>query len=333
MAGAGCTPLAVTRPSPQVDSSHAVTNTRFEPPTSQLKQPFTPSSICDNEEERPAGISGRVATTGTDLPTQDTQRSFDVTQPYCCPRCNSMDTKFSYYNNHNKHQPRYYCRGCQRHWTLGGHVRHSMRAPKTKRRKTEPLPSSDTDTAIMLDQLRLLASSTSREQRVLAAQIVCAGVFLRLADGTEGDAFLDAMPMDMIAPAIQANLPNLQASLATVTTPTPPVPDATAALMAATALAQPGALGFPPAAALMQSQLQSQLHWLMQCSGYGTWQLGGEQLAMVAPVTVTPATMPAVPPWASLWAGIPPMVPGLPTGVPSPSNDGGPMTARSSHAL
>lgn len=28
----------------------------------------------------------------------------------CCPRCNSNDTKFCYYNNHNVKQPRYYCR-------------------------------------------------------------------------------------------------------------------------------------------------------------------------------------------------------------------------------
>lgn len=29
-----------------------------------------------------------------------------------CPRCSSRDTKFCYYNNHNKNQPRYYCRVC-----------------------------------------------------------------------------------------------------------------------------------------------------------------------------------------------------------------------------
>jgi Dof domain, zinc finger len=27
-----------------------------------------------------------------------------------CPRCNSLDTKFCYYNNYNVKQPRYYCR-------------------------------------------------------------------------------------------------------------------------------------------------------------------------------------------------------------------------------
>ncbi|KAL0357484.1 UNVERIFIED_CONTAM: Cyclic dof factor 3 [Sesamum calycinum] len=31
-----------------------------------------------------------------------------------CPRCNSMDTKFCYYNNYNINQPRHFCKSCQR---------------------------------------------------------------------------------------------------------------------------------------------------------------------------------------------------------------------------
>nr|GMC48871.1 dof zinc finger protein DOF1.2-like [Ipomoea batatas] len=37
-----------------------------------------------------------------------------------CPRCQSYDTKFRYFNNYNVNQPRYYCRTCRRHWTHGG---------------------------------------------------------------------------------------------------------------------------------------------------------------------------------------------------------------------
>jgi Dof domain, zinc finger len=40
-----------------------------------------------------------------------------------CPRCNSTETKFCYYNNYNIKQPRYYCKGCQRYWTAGGTLR------------------------------------------------------------------------------------------------------------------------------------------------------------------------------------------------------------------
>lgn len=40
-----------------------------------------------------------------------------------CPRCNSADTKFCYYNNYNVNQPRHFCRNCQRYWTSGGSMR------------------------------------------------------------------------------------------------------------------------------------------------------------------------------------------------------------------
>lgn len=42
-----------------------------------------------------------------------------------CPRCNSMDTKFCYYNNYNVNQPRHFCKNCQRYWTAGGTMRNT----------------------------------------------------------------------------------------------------------------------------------------------------------------------------------------------------------------
>ncbi|OMP12318.1 Zinc finger, Dof-type [Corchorus capsularis] len=37
-----------------------------------------------------------------------------------CPRCDSLNTKFCYYNNYNLSQPRHFCKGCRRYWTKGG---------------------------------------------------------------------------------------------------------------------------------------------------------------------------------------------------------------------
>ncbi|KAJ4760030.1 DOF zinc finger protein 1 [Rhynchospora pubera] len=45
-------------------------------------------------------------------------------EPLPCPRCNSRDTKFCYYNNYNLLQPRHYCRTCRRYWTQGGTLRN-----------------------------------------------------------------------------------------------------------------------------------------------------------------------------------------------------------------
>ncbi|KAG1365585.1 cyclic dof factor 3 [Cocos nucifera] len=41
-----------------------------------------------------------------------------------CPRCDSLDTKFCYYNNYNVNQPRHFCKNCQRYWTAGGTMRN-----------------------------------------------------------------------------------------------------------------------------------------------------------------------------------------------------------------
>ncbi|KAI3723955.1 hypothetical protein L2E82_35718 [Cichorium intybus] len=41
-----------------------------------------------------------------------------------CPRCDSINTKFCYYNNYSLTQPRYFCKSCRRYWTKGGTLRN-----------------------------------------------------------------------------------------------------------------------------------------------------------------------------------------------------------------
>ncbi|RWW33602.1 hypothetical protein GW17_00001689 [Ensete ventricosum] len=41
-----------------------------------------------------------------------------------CPRCESTNTKFCYYNNYNLTQPRHFCKTCRRYWTKGGALRN-----------------------------------------------------------------------------------------------------------------------------------------------------------------------------------------------------------------
>ncbi|KVI03092.1 Zinc finger, Dof-type [Cynara cardunculus var. scolymus] len=41
-----------------------------------------------------------------------------------CPRCDSNNTKFCYYNNYNLTQPRHFCKTCRRYWTKGGALRN-----------------------------------------------------------------------------------------------------------------------------------------------------------------------------------------------------------------
>ena len=40
-----------------------------------------------------------------------------------CPRCDSTNTKFCYFNNYSLSQPRHFCKACRRYWTRGGALR------------------------------------------------------------------------------------------------------------------------------------------------------------------------------------------------------------------
>lgn len=65
-----------------------------------------------------------------------------------CPRCDSLNTKFCYYNNYNQSQPRHFCKSCRRYWTKGGVLRNvpvGGGCRKAKRSKPKPA-SSDTST-------------------------------------------------------------------------------------------------------------------------------------------------------------------------------------------
>ncbi|CAA6661916.1 unnamed protein product [Spirodela intermedia] len=57
-----------------------------------------------------------------------------------CPRCNSLDTKFCYYNNYNVNQPRHFCKNCQRYWTAGGTMRNVPVGAGRRRSKPSPPP-------------------------------------------------------------------------------------------------------------------------------------------------------------------------------------------------
>ncbi|KAA0042533.1 dof zinc finger protein DOF4.6-like [Cucumis melo var. makuwa] len=61
-----------------------------------------------------------------------------------CPRCNSSNTKFCYYNNYSLSQPRYFCKACRRYWTEGGSLRNVPVGGGSRKNKRSSLSSSST---------------------------------------------------------------------------------------------------------------------------------------------------------------------------------------------
>ncbi|KAH0675131.1 hypothetical protein KY290_024156 [Solanum tuberosum] len=98
----------------------------------ELVDPTADSSI---EPETSSGISDDIKMQDADKETlssksieeEDSSEEKALKKPdklIPCPRCNSMETKFCYYNNYNVNQPRYFCKNCQRYWTAGGTMRN-----------------------------------------------------------------------------------------------------------------------------------------------------------------------------------------------------------------
>ncbi|GAA0168800.1 hypothetical protein Leryth_016492 [Lithospermum erythrorhizon] len=55
---------------------------------------------------------------------QQEKKARPAEQGMKCPRCDSINTKFCYYNNYSLTQPRYFCKSCRRYWTKGGTLRN-----------------------------------------------------------------------------------------------------------------------------------------------------------------------------------------------------------------
>ncbi|KAK1267656.1 Cyclic dof factor 2 [Acorus gramineus] len=86
----------------------------------------------DEEEQEPPPPSETSKASKHDEDQSESSSSVSQEKPILkkpdklvpCPRCNSMDTKFCYYNNYNVNQPRHFCKNCQRYWTDGGTMRN-----------------------------------------------------------------------------------------------------------------------------------------------------------------------------------------------------------------
>ncbi|KAH7542575.1 hypothetical protein FEM48_Zijuj02G0088500 [Ziziphus jujuba var. spinosa] len=69
-----------------------------------------------------------------------------------CPRCDSTNTKFCYYNNYSLTQPRYFCKSCRRYWTKGGTLRNVPVGGGCRKNKRSSSSSSSSSSKRVQDQ-------------------------------------------------------------------------------------------------------------------------------------------------------------------------------------
>uniref|UniRef100_A0A0E0DL25 Dof zinc finger protein n=1 Tax=Oryza meridionalis TaxID=40149 RepID=A0A0E0DL25_9ORYZ len=64
-----------------------------------------------------------------------------------CPRCDSTNTKFCYFNNYSLSQPRHFCKTCRRYWTRGGALRNVPVGGGCRRNKRTKSSKSSSSTS------------------------------------------------------------------------------------------------------------------------------------------------------------------------------------------
>ncbi|CAH9124593.1 unnamed protein product [Cuscuta epithymum] len=102
-----------------------------------------------------------------------------------CPRCNSTNTKFCYYNNYNFSQPRHFCKACRRYWTHGGTLRDipvgGGSRKNAKRSRTVPCSSPGS----VITGAHSFSSGGAHEFRRIHATSAAPGPFLFPVQGIE----------------------------------------------------------------------------------------------------------------------------------------------------
>ncbi|XP_057460011.1 dof zinc finger protein DOF3.1-like [Actinidia eriantha] len=111
---------------------------------------------------------------------QQIQPQFPEHEHLKCPRCDSINTKFCYYNNYNLSQPRHYCKNCRRYWTKGGALRNipvgggsrknTKRSSNPKRPTPKPDPSGAYGSPSGFDQDRRILDSGGSFSSLLNGQ-------------------------------------------------------------------------------------------------------------------------------------------------------------------
>uniref|UniRef100_A0ACD5Y7J5 Uncharacterized protein n=1 Tax=Avena sativa TaxID=4498 RepID=A0ACD5Y7J5_AVESA len=132
-----------------------------------------------------------------------------------CPRCESRDTKFCYYNNYNTSQPRHFCKGCRRYWTKGGTLRsipvgggtrkrpsssassgNVKRQKPSKKRRAAPAESATTsvdDVVVTAPDAAKMTEKTTTPPTEAASEITTELVVPAAVATAEEDSFTDLL--------------------------------------------------------------------------------------------------------------------------------------------
>lgn len=93
----------------------------MSPDNYYCNMPAAKASGNKDENNNSSSSSGRKSSAAASRQGGQEQQQ---QQSLKCPRCDSQNTKFCYYNNYSLTQPRHFCKTCRRYWTKGGALRN-----------------------------------------------------------------------------------------------------------------------------------------------------------------------------------------------------------------
>jgi hypothetical protein len=89
-----------------------------------------------------------------------------------CPRCESTNTKFCYFNNYSLSQPRHFCKTCRRYWTRGGALRNVPVGGGCRRNKRTKSSKSNSSSAASATSSSTPSNATGGSSAAATAAIM-----------------------------------------------------------------------------------------------------------------------------------------------------------------
>ncbi|OMO76392.1 Zinc finger, Dof-type [Corchorus capsularis] len=106
--------------------------------------------------------------------------------PQKCPRCESLNTKFCYYNNYSLSQPRYFCKTCRRYWTQGGTLRNVPVGGGCRKGKRSSTKASSSSQPPLIPQQQQQNLTTTVTQSMISSNPMISSKSGTLASSSSG---------------------------------------------------------------------------------------------------------------------------------------------------
>ncbi|KAG0477859.1 hypothetical protein HPP92_012578 [Vanilla planifolia] len=149
--------------------------------------------MATDPQWHPQGLDELKGVEGSKRPQLQVERRVrpHKEQALNCPRCNSANTKFCYYNNYSLSQPRYFCKTCRRYWTEGGSLRNVPVGGGSRKNKRSSSSSSSSSFSPSTSSLTSSTTITTTSTTIITTPTM---MMLKPTPSTTMEAMISTFP-------------------------------------------------------------------------------------------------------------------------------------------